>query len=128
MKNPKRKFVEFSLGAAACLALTMPAAAQVSADALLDKLVAKGILKQDEADQLKSESSTNNPANLDSSKFKLSKVIKSAEIFGDLRFRYEYRSAEGNWNPAPVTGGTTPASKYFDTADRWRYALRLGIR
>ena len=34
-------------GAAACLALAAPATAQVSADELLDKLVAKGILTQD---------------------------------------------------------------------------------
>jgi hypothetical protein len=111
-------------GAAACLNLASPASAQVSADALLDKLVAKGILKQDEADELKSESSTNAPSpGLDSLKFKLSKAFKSVEIFGDLRFRYEYRSAEGMYMPP---GGA--AQEYHDSADRWRYALRLGVR
>ena len=128
--NPKYKLAFSMMGLAGCLALATTATAQVSADALLDKLVAKGILKQDEADELKSEAATNNPAGpngLESSKFKISKVFKNMELYGDLRFRYEYRSAEGNFAPVPGVG-TVPGGKYYDTADRWRYALRLGVR
>ncbi len=107
---------------AACLALAAPATAQVSADALLDKLVAKGILKQDEADELKKEALTNNVQGLTNSGgtkfFKMSKIFKSMELYGDLRVRYEYRSAQ----LGPEAGSI------YDTADRWRYALRIGVR
>ncbi len=92
MLNHPNKLAAILASATTCVALATPANAQVSADALLDKLVAKGILKPDEAQELKSESETNKaPTGLD---FKLSKAIKSAEIFGDLRMRYEYRSGQ----------------------------------
>jgi hypothetical protein len=118
--RPKYIFVGMLAGIAVCLALAKPAKAQVSADALLDKLVAKGILKQDEADALKNEAVTNN-AEMERAaglKFKISQAIKSVEVFGDLRMRYEYRGGKLE----PGSGAT------YDTADRWRYALRLGVR
>ena len=105
-------------GTAACLALATTAAAQVSADALLDKLVAKGVLTTNEAAQLKNEVLTNNQAG---TKFKLSGAIKNMEFFGDLRMRYEYRAAQLGPEAGPSAGG-------FDAADRWRYALRIGVR
>jgi len=105
-------------GAAACLALAAPATAQVSADELLDKLVAKGTLTQTEAEQLRNDSLTNTPAAA-GSKFKISDAIKSMQLYGDLRTRFEYRGAQ--------LDPTTQRGKY-DTADRWRYALRIGLR
>jgi hypothetical protein len=102
-------------GAAACLAMAATAAAQVTTDALLDKLVEKGILKQEEAQQLKSEAATN--TTVDGLKFKVHGAIKSMELYGDIRMRYEYRSAQLD----PAVGG-------YDTADRWRYAVRFGVR
>jgi hypothetical protein len=108
-------------GTAVCLALAATARAQVTADSILDRLVAKGILSRDEAQQLKNEALTNNaavPNNAEVQKFKLSKVIKSVELYGDLRFRYEYRAAQ----LGPEAGGI------YDAENRWRYALRLGVR
>ena len=72
-------------GTAAGLALASTGAAQVTADALLNKLVERGILKADEAAALKDESLTNNA---EGTKFKISNAIKSMELFGDLRFRF----------------------------------------
>ncbi len=108
-------------GMAACWALAATATAQVSAEALLDKLVAKGILRQDEADELKKESLTNNAPGLtnhDGFKFHIGKVIKDMELYGDVRMRFEYRSAQ----LGPEAGSI------YDTADRWRYAVRIGLR
>ena len=51
-------------------------------------------------------------------KFKLSNVFKSAELFGDLRFRFESRS--GKLGPE--------AGSIYDAENRWRYALRIGVR
>jgi hypothetical protein len=102
-----------------CAAAATSVNAQVSADALLDKLVAKGILRPEEAAELKSESTNAPPAKgID---FKLSHAIKSVEIYGDLRMRYEYRSAQLGPEAGPYAGES-------DAENRWRYALRLGVR
>ena len=104
-------------GTVAGLALATTGAAQVTADALLNKLVERGILKADEAAALKDESLTNNA---EGTKFKISNAIKSMELFGDLRFRYEYRAAQ--------LGPETTHAGDYDAANRWRYALRIGLR
>jgi hypothetical protein len=114
--NLKFKIAGIVAVAAAGWALVPGATAQVTADALLDKLVAKGILKADEAEQLKIESTGNSGSG---TQFKLASIVKSVEIYGDLRFRYEYRAAK----LGPEAGGA-----YYDAANRWRYALRLGAR
>ena len=49
------------------------------------------------------------------SKWKISEGIKSVELFGDLKLRYEDRSAED------------PAGNSIDL-QRFRYAVRLGLR
>jgi hypothetical protein len=89
-----------------------------SADALVNKLVQKGILTESEAKELLSENTpTNTPA---ASKWKLSDSIKSVGLYGDVRFRYEYRAAEN----APGSGAS--GSTY--ERERFRYAVRIGIR
>ena len=114
----KNQLARMLAGTAVCLALATTAKAQVSADALLDKLVAKGILKPDEAEELKNEATTNNAKGLD---FKLSHAIKSVELFGDVRMRFEHRSAQLGPEAGQYAGD-------YDAANRWRYAIRLGVR
>jgi hypothetical protein len=115
--KPTKKISFILAGAAAAVALAAPVNAQVTADALLNKLVERGILKADEAAALKDESLTNNA---EGAKFKISNAIKNMEFYGDLRFRYEYREAQ--FGPETTAGGA------HDAADRWRYALRVGVR
>jgi polyhydroxyalkanoate synthesis regulator phasin len=119
--NLKNGLAGIMAGTAVCLVLAATAKADVPVDALLDKLVAKGILKREEADELKNEALTNNPEILnkaESQKFKMSSIFKSMELFGDLRMRYEYRAAQ----LGPEAGGI------YDAENRWRYALRVGVR
>jgi hypothetical protein len=116
--NLKNQVAQAVAATTACLALATTAHAQVSADALLDKLVAKGILKPDEAEELKNEATTNNANGM---KFKLSNAIKSVELYGDLRMRYEYRAGQIGPEAGHYAGD-------YDVANRWRYALRLGVR
>ena len=88
-------------------------------DPLLDLFVKKGYVTQQEAQQVEAEAqamATNNPATLPPpSKWKITEGIKSVQLYGDIRFRYESRIAS-------------------DTADnsidlqRIRYALRFGLR
>lgn len=90
-----------------------------SADALINKLVQKGVLTEKEGKELLAEGAQTNTPAVDS-KWKISNAIKSIGLYGDLRFRYEYRGAEN----AKGTGDTD--STYF--RERFRYAVRLGIR
>jgi len=92
-----------------------------SENPLLDMLIKKGILTEDEAKKIEAETvaeQTNAMSNPPISKWKLSDSIKSIGLFGDLRLRYEYRGADN----AP---GATPDTYY---RERMRYALRFGIR
>jgi len=115
--NLQKKIAALLAATAASLALAGTGAAQVTADALLNKLVQRGILKEDEAEALKNESATNDAGGV---KFKLNNAIKNMELFGDLRFRYEYREAQ--------FGPETSLKGAYDAANRWRYALRIGVR
>ena len=89
-----------------------------SADALINKLLEKGVLTEKEAQELKTESGQTNLVS--ASKWKLSDSIKSIGLFGDARFRYENRGAEN----ATGSGGT--GTSY--NRERFRYALRLGLK
>src|SRR5438876_6354425 len=89
-----------------------------SSDALINKLLQKGILTEKEAQELKAESSSTNL--ISASKWKLNEGIKNIQLFGDFRLRYEFRGAE---NPS---GTGVPGSMY--QRDRFRYAVRLGLR
>ena len=88
-----------------------------ASDPLLDVLIKKGILTEKEASDIKAEAETNAVA-MPASKWKLSDSIKSIALFGDVRFRYEYRGADN------IPGGS-PDTYY---RERWRYAFRAGIR
>src|SRR5207248_11205005 len=75
-------------------------------------------LTEKEAEQIKNETSSTNVVS--ASKWKIDQAIKSIGLFGDLRFRYEYRAAEN----VPGSGGT--GSSYV--RERFRYAARFGVR
>ena len=107
------------LTSTALVSLTFAATAQTpSADALINKLVQKGVLTEKEGKELLIDDiSTNQPS---ASKWKISKAIKDIGLFGDVRFRYEYRAADN----APGSGST----KDDYTRERFRYALRVGIK
>lgn len=90
-----------------------------SADALVNKLVQKGILTRDEAKELMAEASQTNLVS--ASKWKLGDSLKNIQLYGDVRFRYEMRSA-GN---SPLATGVEGSS--YDR-ERFRYALRIGLK
>jgi hypothetical protein len=98
-----------ALGAAA---LVQCANAQ-SSEHLLDLLQQKGIISAKEAADLKAEAGQTNEVT--ASHWKISTGIKDMELFGDMRFRYEYRSVD------TVNGQN-------GYRERFRYALRAGLR
>jgi hypothetical protein len=88
-------------------------------DPILNLFLQKGFITQTEADKAKAEVQamrTNEISNLPPpSKWKIDNGIKDIQFFGDVRLRYEDRSAT-----AP-TGGSIDLNRY-------RYAIRLGFR
>ena len=118
--NPKTK-VAVIAGASALMALATQVHADTSVDNLLNKLQQKGVLTKDEANELKAENAadeTNNASQTQPSIWKISNTIKSINLFGDVRFRYEYRGADNIPNASPNT--------FY--RERFRYAVRLGVR
>src|SRR4029077_6973861 len=89
------------------------------AGALLDLLVRKKIISDQEAEEVRSEL-TKEYATTSAGKWKLSTPITDLELYGDGRFRYEYRSGE-------TEGGVSPPNDWQERK-RERYRLRIGLR
>jgi hypothetical protein len=95
--------------------------------ALLDALVKKGVLSDQEAEDIRSQDQTayNQTA---ASKISLASSIKTITFYGDVRLRYELRDGT---TPGGFTGsgGAFLAGK-GDSEDRsaFRYRLRFGIK
>lgn len=130
----------------------MPAQAQQSAifDDLLLKLKEKGVLSQEEYDALRAardEERTEQraerrrqalreaqqsereerakEAQANAPKVDVSPGIRSVQVFGDLRLRYEGRNAKSPFLAGAGYSGT-PTDEI--NRERWRYAGRIGIR
>src|SRR4051812_3966956 len=82
-----------------------------SSDALLKKLVEKGILTTKEADELESESKSEVKKDWVRGAG-LPDWVTSMKLYGDFRGRFEQNNSEN--------------SSYY-TRDRFRYRLRLGV-
>ena len=132
------------------LVMATPAQAQQNTtfDNLLEKLKDKGVLSQDEFDSLKAARDEETAAQREArrkqalkeaqqaekddkakeaeakqTKFVSSPGMKSIQVFGDVRLRYEAREATSSF---PIAG-LLPNS-FDENLDRWRYAVRIGIR
>lgn len=106
-------------GAATTRLAAQPAGTDPS-DPILNLFLQKGFITQTEADKARAEVAalrTNEVSQLpgNNSPFKLAGAVKSFEIFGDVKFRYEDRAATG------------PGGVKVDL-QRSRYALHFGFR
>jgi hypothetical protein len=100
----------------------VPEARTQTADALINKLVEKGILTDKEAKDLIQETTQTNLVS--ASKWKINDAIKNLQLFGDVRFRYEYRGADSSTD---VAAGTADNNRTY-YRERFRYAVRVGLR
>lgn len=89
--------------------------------ALLDLLVRKGLINDQEAEEVRADL-TRESASTSAGKLKLSTPVTELELYGDARVRYEIRTAEAG---APDTI-STPGDN--TQRNRFRYRLRLGLR
>jgi hypothetical protein len=99
--------------------------------ALLDALVKKGVLSDQEAEDITaSEEKSYNTTG--ASKIQMPSSIKTITFYGDLRLRYEMRDGTTGSGPngAPTAAGVAAFTKGGDseTLNRYRYRLRLGIK
>ncbi|HEV2330498.1 MAG TPA: putative porin [Verrucomicrobiae bacterium] len=103
-----------------CQDSTNAPAASNAPDPLLDLLIQKGILTQQEAERVEAEAQSRRTnetqiPQTQPSKWNISKGIRNIELFGNARLRYEDRYA------------ADPAGNSIDLR-RWRYALQVGLR
>src|SRR6185295_18882774 len=94
-----------------------------SSDALLDKLVDKGILTVKEATELRHETDKDFTKAY-SAKSGLPDWVTSLRINGDMRARYENFASENNNDLA--NDGLLNGNSFVDRS-RFRYRLRLGV-
>ncbi len=90
--------------------------------ALLDLLVRKRIITDQEAEDLRGEL-TKDFSQSPAGKLKMSTPITELELYGDARIRYEIRNGDSG---APGTLVTNPDDTF--QRDRARYRIRLGLR
>jgi hypothetical protein len=103
-----------------------PIHAQSADSALLDALVKKGVLSDQEAEDIQADEQTAY-ASTAASKISLSTSIKSITFYGDLRLRYEIR--DGTVENGDVSGaGSVFTHNDSQTRDRARFRLRFGIK
>ncbi|CAN5526773.1 hypothetical protein BH20VER3_BH20VER3_00200 [soil metagenome] len=107
--------------AAGSLLLGNPLARGQDNGALLDLLVRKGLINDQEAEEVRADLTREN-ASTSAGKLKLSTPVTELELYGDARVRYEIRMAEAG----PPDTISPPGDN--TQRNRFRYRLRLGLR
>ena len=98
------------------------------AGALLDLLVRKKIITDQEAEEVRAEL-TKEVATTSAGKWKLSTPITEIELYGDARMRYEYRAGRTDGDGRVAAPGPGVAGlRDWQERERERYRLRLGLR
>jgi len=98
------------------------------AGALLDLLVRKKIITDQEAEEVRAEL-TKETATTSAGKLKLSAPITELELYGDIRLRYEYRGGRTAGNtPVGEPGAGVAGVNDWQERERERYRLRIGLR
>ena len=116
----RKYFVLMALTAG--LAFSSVTASAQDAGALLDLLVKKRIITDQEAEEVRGEL-TREVSTTSAGKLELSSPLTELEIYGDARVRYEVRNGNSG---SPSTLVTNPDDA--QQRNRHRYRLRLGLR
>jgi len=98
------------------------------AGALLDLLVRKKLITDQEAEEVRAEL-TKESAATSAGKWKLSTPITELELYGDARLRYQYNGGRTAGNqPLAAPGPGVAGFHDWQERERERYRLRLGLR
>ena len=121
MKNTTKRVIAI----AGVLALGLSAVKAQEDGALLDALVKKGVLSDQEAQSIRTtEAKEYNTTAAD--KIAISDYVQKIKFYGDVRFRYEYLDEEPQAGKAIATTAATGYSR-DNTLERYRYRLRVGV-
>jgi hypothetical protein len=98
------------------------------AGALLDLLVKKRLITDQEAEEVRAEL-TKETATTSGGKWKLSSPITEIELYGDIRLRYQYNGGQTDDNsPLGARANGVAGKDDWQERERERYRLRLGLR
>ena len=115
------------MAALGCAMILAPNQVRAQSDgALLDALVKKGVLSDQEAEDIRADEEKEYSSTA-ASKINLSTSIKSITFYGDLRLRFEMRDATENVGDIGP-GGAPLTHDDSQTRNRWRYRLRFGFK
>src|SRR5215469_11533549 len=107
------------------------AARAQDAGALLDLLVKKKLITDQEAEEVRGEL-VKETSETSAGKWKLSTPITEIELYGDIRLRYQYNGGQTDDNsPLVHAAHPRPGDAGHDDwieRERERYRLRLGLR
>jgi len=106
---------------AGVLALGLTAVKAQTDGALLDALVKKGVLSDQEAEDIRA-SAAKDYATTPAGKLTISDHITNLKLYGDARMRFEYLDEE----PQTVQNLHTTGGRDSSTTDRSRYRIRVG--
>src|SRR5262249_8570483 len=114
--------------ASLCVALSGTAARAQDAGALLDLLVKKKLITDQEAEEVRGEL-VKEAAETSAGKWKLSSPITEIELYGDVRLRYQYNGGQTDDNsPLAHPANGIAGRDDWQERERERYRLRLGLR
>jgi hypothetical protein len=113
---------------ALCFALSGTVTRAQDAGALLDLLVKKRLITDQEAEEVRGEL-VKESAETAAGKWKLSTPITELELYGDIRLRYQYNGGrtQSRGPVAPPGAGVAGTNDWIER-ERERYRLRLGLR
>jgi hypothetical protein len=113
------------LAIAGVLALGLTAVKAQTDGALLDALVKKGVLSDQEAEDIRA-SAAKDYATTSAGKLSISDYVSNLKIYGDARMRFEYLDEEPQ-QIAPAGNGIRAAGgRHSSTTERNRYRIRIG--
>jgi hypothetical protein len=106
---------------AGVLALGLTAVKAQTDGALLDALVKKGVLSDQEAEDIRA-SAAKEYATTPAGKLSIPDYVSNLKIYGDARLRFEYLDEE----PQTVQNLAAAGGRHSSTTDRNRYRIRVG--
>jgi len=112
---------------ALCFAFAGIAARAQDAGALLDLLVKKKLITDQEAEEVRGEL-VKESAETSAGKWKLSSPITELELYGDLRLRYQYNGGRTDNSPVAPPGAGVAGTHDWQERERERYRVRIGLR
>jgi len=122
-----KKFILFAVTASFIFG-TMSILRAQDAGALLDLLVRKKLITDQDAEEVRAEL-TKEAASTAAGKWKLSTPITELELYGDIRLRYQYNGGRtAGDTPTAAPGAGVAGTHDWQERERERYRLRLGLR